>query len=63
MPYLGYSATKDRATFHIPQLNLQIKVDFQLSVQFILRFESSEEVAWVREQIESSGEGVVYQNQ
>ena len=41
-----HSATEDWVTFHIPQLQLQITVGFQLSdVQFILRF-SSEEVAW-----------------
>ena len=44
--YLGHSATKYRVTFHIPQLQLQIKLGFQLSVHFILRFESSEEVTW-----------------
>ena len=46
VPYLGHSATKDRVTFHISQLQLQIKVGFQLSVQFVLQFESSEGVAW-----------------
>ena len=45
VPYLGHSATKDRVTFHIPQLQLQIKVGFQLSVQFVLQFESREGVA------------------
>ena len=44
VPYLEPSATKDRLTFHISQLQLQIKVGYQLSVQFILRSENSEEV-------------------
>ena len=44
---------------YISELQLQIKLGRQLSVQFILRFESSEEVEWgVREQFKSSELGV-----
>ena len=55
--FLGTVKQKIRVTFHILPLQLQIKVGCQPSVQFFLRFESSEEVAWGREQFESSGEG------
>ena len=48
VPYLGLSATKDRVTFHISQLQLQIKRGHQLCVQSILQFESSEEETWGR---------------
>ena len=53
VPYLGHSATKYRVTSHIAQLQLQINIGCQLKVQFILCFESSERVVWVREQFES----------
>ena len=51
VPYLGHSATKGRLTFHISQLQLQIKVGCQLKVKFILRFESSGEGAGVPESV------------
>ena len=45
VPYLGHSATNYKVTFLISPLQLQIKAGCQLSVKFILRFGSSEEVA------------------
>ena len=42
--YLGHSGTKDRDTFHISQLQMQIKVGYQLKDHFIPRSESSEKV-------------------